>query len=96
MTVTEVVNVVDNRKRLCEIIGAKVRYYRTINRVTQTELANRLNVSRSVIGRIEQGTYNHDISVVRLAEIAEALHINTQYLLTFTEYERNLLEWKDP
>lgn len=96
MTVTEVVNVVDNRKRLCEIIGAKVRYYRTINRVTQTELANRLHVSRSVIGRIEQGTYNHDISVVRLVEIAEALHINTQYLLTFTEYERNLLEWKDP
>lgn len=96
MNFTEVVTVSDDRKRLCEIIGAKVRYYRTINRITQTELANRLHVSRSVIGRIEQGTYNHDISLIRLVEIAEALHINTQYLLTFTEYERTLLDWKEP
>ena len=92
---TEVIALDEHHKRLCEIVGAKVRYYRTINRMTQTELAKKLHVTRSVIGRIEKGTYNQDISLVRLAEIAEALDISMQYLLTFTKYERELLDWKE-
>ena len=71
-------------------IGAKVAYYRTLRQLTQDELAKKIHISRSTLGRIERGAYNHSISLSTLLDIADGLHIELSHLVSFTEEEKKV------
>ena len=72
---------------LYKLIGARIRYYRTLNGLNQRELAKRVHISESAIGRIERGDYNESISLSTLVDIANGLKIDVQRLLTMDEGE---------
>ena len=74
-------------------IGAKIAYYRTLRQMTQTDLANKVNLSRSSLGRIERGKYNRGVPISTLLDIAEGLHIELSSLVTFSEEEKKVW-WK--
>lgn len=74
-------------------IGAKVAYYRTLRGMTQEQLAEKINVSTSTLGRIERGTYNKNVSVSTLLDIADGLRIDMALLVTFSEQEKKI--WWD-
>ena len=71
-------------------IGAKVAYYRTLRQMTQEELANKIHISRSTLGRIERGKYNEGVSLATLLDIADGLHIELSHLVSFTEEEKKV------
>ncbi len=74
-------------------IGAKVAYYRTLRGMTQEQLAGKINVSKSTLGRIERGKYNKNVSVSTLLDIADGLRIDMALLVTFSEQEKKI--WWD-
>lgn len=74
-------------------IGAKIAYYRTLRQMTQTDLAKKVNLSRSSLGRIERGKYNRGVPISTLLDIAEGLHIELASLVTFSEEEKKV--WWD-
>ena len=71
-------------------IGAKIAYYRTLRQMTQAELAKKVNLSRSSLGRIERGKYNQGVPLSTLLDIAEGLHIELASLVTFSEEEKKV------
>ena len=71
-------------------IGAKIAYYRKMRELTQEELAEKIHLSRSSIGRIERGKYNHNISISLLIDIADGLRIDIAMLVTFDEQEKKI------
>lgn len=85
---------VSNKKDFVYLmIGAKIAYYRTLRQMTQTDLANKVNLSRSSLGRIERGKYNRGVPISTLLDIAEGLHIELSSLVTFSEEEKKV--WWD-
>lgn len=60
-------------------IGAKVAYYRTLRGMSQEKLAEKMNLHKSVLSRIERGKYHNDISVSTLLDIAEKLQVIRRY-----------------
>lgn len=73
-------------------IGRKVAYYRQLRNLTQEELAKRINISTSSLGKIERGKYNNNISLSMLMLIAEGLKIDLTMLVNFDEREDGLSE----
>lgn len=71
-------------------IGAKIAYYRTIQQMTQDELAERIHMSRSSIGRIERGKYSSGVPISTLLDIAEGLGTDLSALVTFSEEEEKI------
>ena len=71
-------------------VGAKIAYYRTLRGLTQTQLAERINVSPDTLGRVERGKYNNNISLSMLLDIAIGLNIELAPLVTFTEQDREM------
>ncbi|WP_371381822.1 helix-turn-helix domain-containing protein [Sporomusa aerivorans] len=69
-------------------VGRKVAYYRRLRNMTQEELAKRINISTSSLGKIERGKYNNNISLSMLMTIAQGLNIDVAMLVTFDERER--------
>lgn len=83
--------IVDVRKTIIyKQIGAKIAYYRTLRGLTQEELAARIHVSKSTLGRIERGKYNQNVSVSILLDVAEGLKIDMSLLVTFSEQEKKI------
>ena len=74
-----------------KLIGAKVAYYRKLNCYSQAELANCVHLNRSVITRIESGTYNNNIPLNLLFSLAEAMHVDAVVLITFDKNDRYFL-----
>lgn len=68
-------------------IGAKIAYYRNLQQMTQAELAEKVNMSRSSIGRIERGKYNNGVPLATLLDIADGLHVDLASLVTFSKEE---------
>ena len=69
-----------SEKELLCIIGSNIKYYRklysiTKNEITQQELANRINVSTSLIGNLESKNTYQGISVYNLYKISKILEI---------------------
>ena len=56
--------------------------------MTQKELAERLDIGRNTLSKIERGRYNSNISVTMLAKIAEGLEIELYKLFVFEEVEK--------
>ncbi len=71
-------------------IGAKIAYYRTLRQMSQRQLANKVNLSTSTIGRIERGKYNSGVPISTLLDIAEGLRIELSSLVTFSEEEKKV------
>lgn len=69
-------------------IGAKVAYYRTLRGMTQEQLSEKVNISKSTLGRIERGSYNNNVSMSTLLDIADGLKIEVALLVTFNEEEK--------
>lgn len=89
----------DKKTMLCKFIGAKIRYYRTISGIdqhglSQEELAKRSNLHPDTISRIERGNYNDSIPLTTLVDIADGLGVDAQLLITITEVEKRLMNWK--
>lgn len=57
-----------------EVIGARIRFYRTMRRWTQAKLAEKMDSTASYIGQIERGEINFRIHTVE--RIADALDID--------------------
>lgn len=85
---------VDTKEMLYKLVGAKVRYYRTLSGLSQKELAKRVHLSESAISRIERGDYNQSISLATLVDISTGLKIDIQLLLSITEAEKHLMNWQ--
>lgn len=81
-----------NKKEIIRQIGAKIAYNRTLRGLSQETLAARINISKSVISKIERGNYN--VGVTILLDIAQALDIEPAKLFTFDEAEK--LMWTQP
>jgi transcriptional regulator with XRE-family HTH domain len=75
------------------VIGAKIAYYRTLRQLSQRELANKVSLSTSTLGRIERGKYNNGVPISTLLDIAEGLRIELSALVTFSEEEKKVW-WK--
>lgn len=69
---------VDKKSMLYKLIGARIRYYRTISGLSQKELAKRVHLSESAISRIERGDYNESITLSTVLDIASGLKIDFQ------------------
>lgn len=70
----------ESEKELFCIIGNNIKYYRklysiTKNEITQQELANRINVSTSLIGNLESKNTYQGISVYNLYKISKILEV---------------------
>ena len=79
---------------LYKLIGARIRYYRTISGLSQKELAKRVHLSESAISRIERGDYNESITLSTVLDIASGLKIDFQRLLSMSDEEAQLMGWK--
>lgn len=71
-------------------IGAKIAYWRTLQGLTQAELGRKAHLSREVISKIERGSYNDNISISTIMDIAEAMSIDFTVLITFDRLERQM------
>jgi transcriptional regulator with XRE-family HTH domain len=60
-------------------IGRRIRAFRKLKRLQQTELAKQIGLSTTVLGRIERGEKLPEQNIV--AKIAEALHIEIEELM---------------
>ena len=72
--------VFESEKELFCTIGKNIKYYRklysiTKNELTQQELANRINVSTSLIGNLESKNTYQGISVYNLYKISKILEV---------------------
>lgn len=65
-------------KKLYIYIGKQIAHYRKSQGLTQLQLAQKVNRSRTTISRIERGLYNQNIPLALLVDIATALHINVK------------------
>ena len=65
----------ENKNKIYKLVGAKVLYYRTLEGLTQEELANKIHINVSTLSRIERGKYNQGVSLAMLFDIAEGLNI---------------------
>lgn len=80
----------DKKTMICRLIGAKIAYYRNISGLTQGGLAKKSHISKSTLSRIERGTYNQSVTISVLIDIADALRIDLQLLMSFTDEEKRL------
>ncbi|WP_455577776.1 helix-turn-helix domain-containing protein [Anaerosinus sp.] len=65
-------------------------YYRKLRNLTQEELSEKINISKSSLGKIECGCYNNSVSLTLLMLIAEGLDIDIDLLVKFDVREKNL------
>lgn len=71
----------------CKQIGLKIAYYRRLQSLTQAELARRINISDSTLGKIECGKYNKNLSLAMLMNIAEGLGVDVIMLIDVDKRE---------
>lgn len=63
------------------IIGLNIAYYRKLRGLTQLQLAELVNLSRTHISNIEAPNMPTSISLEKLFDIADVLNIPPSYLL---------------
>ena len=82
-------------KQLLKLISAKVAFYRTLRGLKQQELADRVNMSRSTINKVERCSYNDNLSIDMLITLSNGLNINVRMLLEISDDEEQLLREMD-
>jgi len=73
----------EKRKQAYKMIGLNVAYYRKLKGLTQLELAEKINISRTHMSNIEAPNMPTKISMETLMDIADALDIKVEILLHF-------------
>jgi transcriptional regulator with XRE-family HTH domain len=74
-------------KKILEIFGENIRFYRKKLNISQEELAFRANLHRTYIGMIERAEKN--ITLLNIQKIANALKIEIKDLVTHSNYDNN-------
>lgn len=74
-------------KRLQEykMIGLNIAYYRKLKGLTQLQLAEKINISRTHMSNIEAPNMPTSVSLETLFDIAEVLEIPASSLITFNK-----------
>lgn len=62
-----------------EVLGQRIKHYRTIHSLTQKELAGELGVAPLYISEIEQG--KRGMSIEKLVEICKRFNVSTSDIL---------------
>ena len=65
------------------MLGLTIAYYRKLRGMTQINLAERINVSRTHISNIEAPNGNTSVSLETLFDIADALEVPVKDLFDF-------------
>ena len=79
-------------KMVLRQIGAKIAYFRTLAGISQKDLADRIKTTQSTISKVENGSYNDNLNIAMLTEIADALEVDLALLLEFNRYEKAMWE----
>lgn len=64
-------------------IADRIRYLRDKSGYTQTDLANRLGISRSAVNSWEMSLSSS--SIANIIEMTEVFHVSADYLLSLTD-----------
>lgn len=73
----------DNRTQEYKMIGLNIAYYRKLHGLTQLQLAEKINISRTHMSNIEAPNMPTSISLETLLDIADALEIPASTLIDF-------------
>lgn len=73
----------EHRKQEYKMIGLNIAYYRKMKGLTQLQLAEAVNISRTHISNIEAPNVPTSISLETLLDIADVLEIPASKLLEF-------------
>lgn len=73
----------DKRKQQYKMIGLNIAYYRKLKGLTQLQLAEQINISRTHMSNIEAPNMPTSISLDTLLDIADVLEIPISNLLYF-------------
>ena len=68
-------------KELCQNIGLNVKYYRQHMHLTQSALAEKINMDVRYLSDIERG--NKNITIKTLYKLSGSLNVNPEDLLIF-------------
>jgi len=68
-------------------LGKNIKKYRKQLGLSQEELADRMNISRSYLSKIEAPNCEKSFSIETLFLLAEALHVEAHKLLQFDDEE---------
>lgn len=69
-------------------IGLKIAYYRKCKRLTQAELARKINISTSYMGKIECGALKKGVTLPILFLICKELDIEPGELLSLSNQKK--------
>ena len=75
----------DQRTKQFTQLGLTVAYYRKLNNLTQSELADAVNLSRTHISNMEAPNMPTSISLEKIMDIAEVLNVPVQKLFDFRD-----------
>lgn len=73
----------EKRKQEYKMIGLNIAYYRKLKGITQLQLAEQINISRTHMSNIEAPNMPTSISLETLLDISEALEVPVMNLLDF-------------
>jgi len=73
----------DKRLQEYKMIGLNIAYYRKLKGITQLQLAEKINISRTHMSNIEAPNMPTSISLETLFDIADVLDVPVAHLLTF-------------
>ena len=73
----------DKYKQNFKIIGLNIAYYRKLKGLSQMQLAEKANISRTHLSNIQAPNMPTSISLETLFDIAEILEVPAAYLLSF-------------
>ena len=74
-----------DRKTQYKQLGLTIGYYRKLRGLTQAELADRVNLSRTHISNLEAPNMPTSISLEKLFDIAEVLDVPIKKFFDFRE-----------
>lgn len=74
---------INNHAQEFKMIGLNIAYYRKLKGITQLQLAECINISRTHMSNIEAPNMSTSVSLETLLDIADALEIPASALLSF-------------
>ena len=70
--------------------GAKIKYLRLLNKMSQEELGNRVGVQRAAINKYEKGSVTN-IPIATIEKIAQTFDVSPTYIVGWDSVESNSL-----
>ena len=80
---SKVIDMNSKRSNEYKMIGLNISYYRKLKGLTQLQLSEKINISRTHMSNIEAPNMPTSISLETLLDIADALEIPAKNLLFF-------------